>query len=122
MNRGTGVESRQFSFDLQATATTIRALAQSCQRDSLALVALLRQLEELHREIRDGIFQESLPDNRQALYALLKNIETEGGWPYIERMKLQSFLANLPSEEEKRAGHEPSLIDREDVIPEAARD
>ena len=90
--------------ELQAIATTIRSLAQQRQGDSLALVALLRGLEELHREIRDGIFQTSLPDNRQALYALLKDIEAEGGWPYIERMKLQSFLANLPAE----AGEEPN--------------
>ena len=95
MNRGTGFESRQWQAELQAIATAVRALAQGSQGDSLALVALLRQLEELHREIRDGFFQASLPDNRQALYALLKDIEAEGGWPYIERMKLQSFLAKL---------------------------
>ncbi len=98
MNRGIGFESGQLSTKLQAIATAIRALAQSCQEDSLALLALLRCLEELHRELRDGLFQASLPDNRQALYKLLKDIETEGGWPYIERMKLQSFLANLPAE------------------------
>ena len=99
MNRGTGFESGQFSCELQAIAVAVRALALGCQGDSLALVALLRRLEELHREIRDGMFQASLPDNRQALYALIKDIETQGGWPYIERMKLQSFLANLPVEE-----------------------
>lgn len=55
----------------------------------------MRQLEQLHREIRDGTFQESLPNNRQHLYAMLKDIESEGGWPYIERMRLQAFLSNL---------------------------
>lgn len=98
MNRGIGFKSGQLSAQLQAIAANIRALAQSCQGDSLALVALLRSLEELHREIREGLFQAALPDNRQQLYKLLKDIETEGGWPYIERMKLQSFLANLPTE------------------------
>ena len=98
MKSGIGFESGQWQSELQTIATAVRALAQDCQGQSLALVAVLRQLEELHREIRDGIFQASLPDNRQALYTLLKDIEVEGGWPYIERMKLQSFLANLPVE------------------------
>ena len=71
---------------------------QACQGDTVALLALLRQLEQLHREIRDGIFQDSLPVNRRQLYSLLKDIESEGGWPYIERMRLQAFLANLPQE------------------------
>jgi hypothetical protein len=41
------------------------------------------------------VFQVSLPDNRQALYALLKDIEEEGGWPYIDRMRLRSLLKNF---------------------------
>ena len=104
MNRGTGFELKQGQSELQAIATAVRALAHNCQGDSLALLAVLRQLEELHREIRDGFFQVSLPDNRQALYALLKDIEAEGGWPYIDRMKLQSFLANLAAEEVQHTG------------------
>ena len=95
MSRGTKFEPEQLQQQLQTIAAVVRALAQSCQGDSVALVGLLRLLEELHREIRDGIFQAALPDNRQALYNLLKDIETEGGWPYIERMRLQAFLANL---------------------------
>lgn len=101
MNTGINLEPGNLEFELQGIATAVRSLAQSYQGDSLALVALLRRLEELHREIRDGIFQASLPDNRQALYALLKDIESEGGWPYIERMKLQSFLVNLAAEAEE---------------------
>ena len=104
MKSGIDFDSGQLQSHLQAIATTVRALAQSCQGDSLALLALLRQLEELHREIRDGIFQESLPDNRQALHTLLKDIESEGGWPYIERMKLKSFLANLPLKDTGETG------------------
>jgi hypothetical protein len=98
MNRRIGSDSEQFYIELQDIAPAIRALAQNFQGDSLALVSLLRHLEEIHREIREGLFQASLPDNRQALYKLLKDIETEGGWPYIERMKLQALLANLPTE------------------------
>ncbi|MGB3207356.1 MAG: hypothetical protein WBB28_20410 [Crinalium sp.] len=81
--------------ELQAISDTVRALATKCEGDSLALLALLRTLERLHREIQEGVFQVSLPDNRQALYALLKDIEEEGGWPYIDRMRLRSLLKNF---------------------------
>ncbi|MBD2020327.1 hypothetical protein H6F43_09025 [Leptolyngbya sp. FACHB-36] len=85
-------------LNLQATASSVRELAQHCRGDSLKLLALLRLLESLHQEIREGLFQESLPDNRQALYSLLKDIETVGGWPYIHRMKLQLLLKNISTE------------------------
>ena len=81
--------------ELQAIADAVGALATRGEGDSLALLALLRTLEQLHREIREGVFQVSLPDNRQALYALLKDIEEEGGWPYIDRMRLRSLLVNF---------------------------
>ncbi|NHC38280.1 hypothetical protein [Scytonema millei] len=87
--------------ELQQIAIIVLSLADKCRGDNLALLALLRQLEQLHREIRDGLFQESLPDNRQALYALLKDIETTGGWPYIERLRIQQLLANWQLEEDK---------------------
>ncbi|MBW4575695.1 MAG: hypothetical protein KME08_10470 [Aphanothece sp. CMT-3BRIN-NPC111] len=94
MKHDTDFDSKQ-QPELQAIANTIRALAEKRQGNSLALLALLRTLEQLHREIQEGVFQASLPDNRQALYALLKDIEEEGGWPYIDRMKLRSLLVNL---------------------------
>ena len=81
---------------LQALTADVRALADSHQGDSLSLLAVLRALEDSHREIRENLFQASLPDNRQALYALLKDMEEAGGWPYIDRMKLRSLLSNLP--------------------------
>jgi hypothetical protein len=117
MKSGTNFESGQWQSKLEAIATAVRALAQSCQGDSLALVALLRRLEELHREIRDGFFQASLPNNRQALYTLLKDIEAEGGWPYIERMKLQSFLANLAAEAVQHTGALSQSIEDKTATP-----
>ncbi len=95
MNQGIKVDSEIFNSRLQEIATAVHNATEDCQGDVIALLALLRQLEYLHREIRDNAFQNSLPNNRQALYALLKDIEAEGGWPYIERMKLQKFLVNL---------------------------
>ncbi|AFZ26359.1 hypothetical protein Cylst_4261 [Cylindrospermum stagnale PCC 7417] len=95
MSKDKNFESGKLSCKLQAIATATDDATKACQGDVMALLALLRQLEQLHREIRDGLFQESLPDNRQKLYSLLKDIESEGGWPYIERMRLQSFLVKL---------------------------
>jgi hypothetical protein len=98
MSNGKKLESAKLSCELQAIASAVYNAEQDCQGDAKALLALLRQLEQLHREIRDGAFQQSLPDNRQALYSLLRDIEAEGGWPYIERMRLQAFLTNLEQE------------------------
>ncbi|MBF2006095.1 hypothetical protein ACF3DV_08535 [Chlorogloeopsis fritschii PCC 9212] len=98
MKNGRIFEPEKLSGKLQDIATEVHNAVQFCQGDTIALLALLRQLERLHREIRDGAFQESLPNNRQALYSLLKDIESEGGWPYIERMRLQEFLTNLPQQ------------------------
>ncbi|MEP0746039.1 hypothetical protein NC994_10250 [Trichocoleus sp. AS-A1] len=110
-SKGDGVNSDQnlelglLKPELQAIATSVRALAQTCQGDTLALLALLRALESWHREIRDTVFQASLPDNRQALYALLKDMEEEGGWPYIERMKVRSLLEKLSAAESPNSSH-----------------
>ncbi|PSB22660.1 hypothetical protein C7B61_03500 [filamentous cyanobacterium CCP1] len=91
--------------DLDSIAMLIRSTAQSYRNQSHELLALLRVLESIHQEVRDGLFQDSLPDNRQALYALLRDIENDGGWPYIHRMKLQAFLAQIPQEPEDDRTH-----------------
>ncbi len=85
--------------DLDALSQQVMTIAQKADGDSLALLALLRVLEQLHREICEGAFQTSLPNTRQALYALLRDIENEGGWPHIPRMKLQAFLSEFFIEE-----------------------
>ena len=78
----------------------IHEIADRDRADPLALLGLLRTLEQIHREIQQGYFQSALPNSRQALYALLRDIEENGGWPYIQRWKLQELFANL-SEPEK---------------------
>ena len=92
MDNGKDLESGKLQSQLQSLTEAIRTLAESCQGDSVLLLALLRALESSHREIRDGLFQASFPENRQALYKLLRNIEANGGWPYIHRMKLREIL------------------------------
>lgn len=99
MNRDTDLDSKQLQGKLQAITADILGLADSHQGNPLALLALLRALEQSHRQIRENLFQASLPDSRQVLYALLRDIEESGGWPYIDRMKLQLLLCNLPESE-----------------------
>lgn len=57
-----------------------------------ALLALLRSLEQLHRSIQDGPFRSSLPADRNDLFRLLSEMERSGGWPYIPRLQLRTFL------------------------------
>lgn len=83
------------SDHLTELAQSIRTAAQRAAGDVVGLLALLRLLEELHREICDTQFQAALPNNRQALYKLLREIEHNGGWPYIPRKKLEAFLAAM---------------------------
>ncbi len=93
------------SEDLVELTQVVQAAAQSREGDCLALLALLRLLNELHYEIRDTLFREALPDNRQRLYRLLKDIEQEGGWPYIQRTKLVALLENIEESENSPAGN-----------------
>lgn len=100
MNCGNNdMNSGQLQTKLQTIATDIHTLASNYQGNSLALLALLRVLEHSHREIRENLFQASLPEDRQSLYALLRDIEESGGWPYIDRMRLRALLVNLAEPE-----------------------
>jgi hypothetical protein len=87
---------------LQALAQTVQDLAQQAAGSSTELLALLRVLESLHREICEGAFQQSLPNTRQTLYSLLRDIESQGGWPHIPRLKLQRLLTALERSEENQ--------------------
>ena len=94
--------TNDLAIEQEAIATAIRILAEQHRGDERSLLKILRTLEALHREICEGLFQEALPTNRQALYSFLKDIESEGGWPYIKRMRIQALLVNL-LEAEKQA-------------------
>lgn len=94
--------TNELAIEQEAISTAIRILAERHRGDERSLLKILRTLESLHREICEGLFQEALPTNRQALYSFLKDIESEGGWPYIKRMRIQALLVNL-LEAEKQA-------------------
>lgn len=95
-NRSSSSNPTTSIADLEEIAAKIHSVADRDRADPIALLQLLRTLEQLHHEIQQGYFQSALPNNRQALYALLRDIEENGGWPYIQRWKLQELFANLP--------------------------
>lgn len=84
---------------IEEISTAIWALAEKDRGDSLRLLSLLRSIEQLHRQIRVELFEPCLPQTRQHLYQLAKEIEESGGWPYIERMRLRELLKRMDWEE-----------------------
>ena len=67
-------------------------LAAELDNQPEALLTLLRQLEQLHRTVQDGAFRSSLPADRGQLFNLLRAMEQSGGWPYIPRLQLRTFM------------------------------
>lgn len=80
---------------LDALLAELYNISQELANQPEALVNLLRKLEQLHRGIQDGPLRGSLPADRHQLFELLQNLEQSGGWPYIPRPQLQSFLNQL---------------------------
>lgn len=70
----------------------IQHLADELDGQPAALLELLRKLEQLHRSLQDGPFRNSLPADRNALFNLLQAMERSGGWPYIPRLQLRTFM------------------------------
>lgn len=92
MDNRQGLDPNSLEADLQSIREVLQGVAARYQGDSVQLLAILRCLEKLHQQIRDELFLAALPDNRQALYKLLRDMESKGGWPYIQRMKLRALL------------------------------
>ena len=84
---------------LSAELMSLQALADEVDGEPEALLLLLRRLEELHRSIQDGPFRASLPADRGALFNLLQGMEKSGGWPYIPRLQLRTFMDLLQNGE-----------------------
>jgi hypothetical protein len=93
----------------------ISGIASAHGDDPRVLLALLRHLEQLHRSIQDGPFRSSLPSERSALFKLLQDMELSGGWPYIPRLQLRTFLDLLQQDDS-----EPKQPDGEADLPQAA--
>ena len=94
----------------------ISRIAANHSEDPLALLSLLRQLEHLHRSIQDGAFRSSLPSERSSLFRLLQDMELSGGWPYIPRLQLRTFLDLLQQDnlvQPDNLGHQDKSIAEE---------
>ena len=86
---------------IKNSANNLYAIAEKHQNDSLFLLSLLRNLEEIHRQIRVNYFEAALPQTRNDLYQFVKDIEDKGGWPYIERMRLKDLLKNMEFDQDQ---------------------
>ncbi len=86
--------------ELEALSDRILQVSQAHQGDAESLLQILRILEALHKRIRDDLFQPALPISRHELFNLLRDIETNGGWPHIYRMKINEICRYLEQPEE----------------------
>ena len=77
---------------LEQQLASLERLANDLHGQPEALLDLLRRLEQLHRSIQDGPFRNSLPADRNDLFRLLAEMERSGGWPYIPRLQLRTFM------------------------------
>ncbi|MBR8830711.1 MAG: hypothetical protein N5P05_000789 [Chroococcopsis gigantea SAG 12.99] len=103
MNQPSSGDKINLPEQLDCLRANVKSLASQQEGNTRALLSILRTLEMLHREIRVDMFEPILPNTRKDLYSLLKDIEESGGWPYIERMKLQALLLPLLKWEENKA-------------------
>lgn len=94
--------SKTIEAKMKALVQEIQTLAEESQENIFDILLILRELESLHRNIRQEMFEPALPDTRHRLYLLLRHLEEIGGWPHIERMKIKDICQKLLSEEAKQ--------------------
>ncbi|OIP79022.1 MAG: hypothetical protein AUK48_00460 [Oscillatoriales cyanobacterium CG2_30_44_21] len=88
-------ESPTSQSQLEGTVEQLWQIAQSQGNSPERLLYVLRVLEATHKRIRDDLFQPALPNSRHELFNLLRDIETNGGWPHIYRMKIEEICKYL---------------------------
>ncbi len=93
-------EALAWEARLQALLADVDAIAADLEGQPAQLLTLLRQIEALHRRIQDGPFRTSLPADRHQFFTLLQAMETSGGWPYIPRLQLRTFLDMLERDDQ----------------------
>jgi hypothetical protein len=88
------------SEEIEQHLEALLAIAEQRAGQPEGLLDLLRRIEKLHRAIQDGPFRSSLPSDRNDLFALLSEMESSGGWPYIPRLQLRTFIDLLAPDPE----------------------
>ncbi len=86
--------------ELTVISDRLLQIAQQYQNDPSHLLEILRAIESVHKQIRDDLFQPALPTSRHELFNLLRDIEANGGWPHIYRMKIHEICEYLNQPEE----------------------
>jgi hypothetical protein len=86
--------------ELETISDRLLQIAQDQQGNPANLLQILRVLESIHKRIRDDLFQPALPTSRHELFNLLRDIETNGGWPHIYRMKIHEICRYLTQPED----------------------
>ena len=87
--------------ELEVITDRLWQFAEAQPDDPVRLLQILRDLESVHKRIRDDLFQPALPISRHELFNLLRDIETNGGWPHIYRMKINEICRYLVQPEEE---------------------
>ncbi|WP_216902261.1 hypothetical protein [Synechococcus sp. CCY 9618] len=86
--------------DVEPHLEALQTIAEHLAGQPEALLDLLRRIEKLHRAIQDGPFRSSLPNDRSGLFNVLSEMESSGGWPYIPRLQLRTFIDLLAPDPE----------------------
>jgi hypothetical protein len=86
-------DATQLQSDFSSINSLIQEIVEQSQGDVIAHLKMLRFLERVHQDIRELHFQPALPVDRHGLHNLLKEMEAEGGWPYIPKMSLRELLS-----------------------------
>ncbi|MDX2255501.1 MAG: hypothetical protein NW214_08305 [Pseudanabaenaceae cyanobacterium bins.39] len=89
------IDLSKIDAEINVICDRLWQLAQLQQKRPQGLLRILRDLETLHRQIRDDLFQPALPTSRHELFNLLRDIEGNGGWPHIYRMKINEICQYL---------------------------
>ena len=90
-----GEQNKNISRSLEPLVQDVLAIAAQHEGEGHTQLAILRQLESLHRNICENYFYPTLPERRRDLYNLLRDMEENGGWPYIARPKLKFLTQAL---------------------------
>ena len=86
-------DATQLQSDFSSIDCLIQEKVDQSRGDVIAHLKMLRFLERVHQDIRELHFQPALPADRHSLHNLLKEMEAEGGWPYIPKMSLRELIS-----------------------------